>query len=1263
MKNQRMKFEHKIRPMKLIAVMAMLAIVSCLCAVLVSATNENAPVVEIDASTGVVWDNVADAWVKTYDGDREIDCTNGTVKVVVGAVKYNAVSATFSGKNAGEQTLTVVWDETPDITTDANKVMVLPARIDPVELTWSGIGTGEVRYNPIESLYSGVAVTLPTDLALEGNIVAGDVLTIGAAEAVSFESVEITQAAGGPVKTFTKVAVSGEAIQNYKIPVLPVEVTVTPIKITNVVWEGADTLVYGEVDANGVPKALLMSAVAQYVPAGETEPVEVQLKVMVRTGEEGNYKYYTLAEAYELGIYGNVYKGKTEQVYTLEAQTPDRNLYDLEGTERLSKSVTIQKAVYEISMSDATYLGEADLSDPTNIKPMKYQLLVNGAGIPESVLKAIKYTYYDANGKEIPAKDTVNGISTPGIYTVKATLPSLVGENDVENYEFKVTGELSATLTVKKNFLAVGTNDQPYQMIIIGQNGLSDAIKAEFSIPESLDRDVIYGYHVHKEYTIRVIGGNGEAFKLIIPVFSDLLSDPNCDPLKVEDLYICDGVGNMAPASEKYTVTLEDGYYIIEGFDAEAAVTFVIAPVYTAPFWVTAPGIALIIFLVLLALLLLFVIGLKLRQIERSATNMVLTIDTEGDVPEFEPVVIEDKIDDPEACLAESIDDMAEALRADVAPTETEEETEVDASEAVAESLAEMTAEAEAIDLAALAAQDPDVIAATELADAMAAEKAEGLMDQVDAAEANYDVSDEVSTAVAAAMAENFNESADATDAIVLLADEDEEISPEAFREIIDSIVADAMTNTMILPDGIFSEETVEETAEEAVEETVEEAVEETVEEVVEETVEESVEETAEEAVEEVAEETEEADASVCAIVADSVAEAFEVVTVDGVVPEAVEGTTMDSITAAVNNAAQTYVPEDWSEEMTDEVKVAVVEELAARLLKDNGPDDGEELAEEPVEESAEEPVEETAEEAPVEEAPVEEAPVEETPAEEAPAEEAVVENAEAAPESDEDDEDENEGEEEEEDSSFAGFGSMPLEFIDVMVEAERYNEMLAQESAGEVQLVTRYRRSFRSRLAQSVGGVQDYYNVIKNLLLSYKGIKNRVSWNYESFNLGRAQVAKFNAKTRTLYLYMALDPEALAETKYTFKDMSSKKKYAGVPVLMKIKGDRKFKHALEMITMLCEEKLQLPKKKNFEEADYKLTYMTTEQLVEAGLIKKLVAAIPMSVINGEAPVEETPAVETPVEETPVEETPVEETPVEEIAADAKVTDEEPTNA
>ena len=224
----------------------------------------------------------------------------------------------------------------------------------------------------------------------------------------------------------------------------------------------------------------------------------------------------------------------------------------------------------------------------------------------------------------------------------------------------------------------------------------------------------------------------------------------------------------------------------------------------------------------------------------------------------------------------------------------------------------------------------------------------------------------------------------------------------------------------------------------------------------------------------------------------------------------------------------------------------------------------------------------------------------------------------------------------------------MPLDYIDAMAEAERYAEMLEQESRGEVQLVTRYRRSYLSRLAQSQGSIQDYYNAIKNLLLSYKGVKSRISWNFESFNVGRTPLAKFNAKTRTLYVYVALSPEELVDTKYNFADMSEKKKYAAVPVLLKVKGDRKFKHALELITMLCEEKLQLPKKKNFTEEDYRMPFKTTEELVNEGTIKMLVAAIPLITPVEEAPTEEVPVEETPVEEAPVAEEVVEEAPVEE---------------
>lgn len=243
-------------------------------------------------------------------------------------------------------------------------------------------------------------------------------------------------------------------------------------------------------------------------------------------------------------------------------------------------------------------------------------------------------------------------------------------------------------------------------------------------------------------------------------------------------------------------------------------------------------------------------------------------------------------------------------------------------------------------------------------------------------------------------------------------------------------------------------------------------------------------------------------------------------------------------------------------------------------------------------------------------------------------------------------DDDNDNDDDDDDDNGFAGFSMAGLSFIDIKAEPEKYQELLAQEQNGEVQLVYRYRRSYLSRMIQSQGNVQDYYTILKNALLSYKGVKARTSWNYEAFNRGRVHVAKLNAKTKTLYLYLALDPEELQDTKYGIIDVSSKKKYASVPVLMKIKGDRKFKYALELIEKLCAEQLQLPALANAEEIDYRAAYQSTEDLVEAGLVKKLVAAIPLN-----------PPTEEPAEEAVAEET------APEAAAEENITFVEPTDA
>ena len=275
-------------------------------------------------------------------------------------------------------------------------------------------------------------------------------------------------------------------------------------------------------------------------------------------------------------------------------------------------------------------------------------------------------------------------------------------------------------------------------------------------------------------------------------------------------------------------------------------------------------------------------------------------------------------------------------------------------------------------------------------------------------------------------------------------------------------------------------------------------------------------------------------------------------------------------------------------------------------------------VAEEPVEEAAEETVpEEPAKEAveeTVPEEPAEEA-VEETVAEE-PAEEAVegpaVESMATVATVAETAEETTVAAEDDEAPAFSDGGN--LEYIDVKDEPEAYAALLAQAEAGEIRLVTRYRQSYESRLVLSKDPIQDYYSGIKNALLSYKGVKSRISWANETFRQGRNHIAKIIVKTSSLYIYLALDPEQLAGTKYesAVTILSGRKKFETVPVLLKIKGERKYKYALEMIAMVCGDKLALPPNKKFMETDYKRPVQSLDEMVESGLVRKLVAAAPL---------------------------------------------------
>ena len=321
--------------------------------------------------------------------------------------------------------------------------------------------------------------------------------------------------------------------------------------------------------------------------------------------------------------------------------------------------------------------------------------------------------------------------------------------------------------------------------------------------------------------------------------------------------------------------------------------------------------------------------------------------------------------------------------------------------------------------------------------------------------------------------------------------------------------------------------------------------------------------------------------------------------------PEASEPETEDYAAETASPAEEpieeeTPAEEPIAEEPTEE-EAPIEEPIAEEPTEEEAPIE-EPIAEEPV---AEDYAVETM--APAEEPVAKEAPAEEPIAEEAVSEEAVTEPVAAEPVAEESESDAEESED-----------TLPeeveaLEFIDVMEEPERYREMQEREELGQVRLVARYRRSFESRLIQSKESLQTYYNGIKNTFFRYKGVKGRVSWSMESFNQGRNHVGKVDMKRSTLYLYLALNPAELGETKYEVLDVSDKKKFATVPALIKIRGERKYKYALELIDKLCGEQMTLPPNKKFEETDYRRAYQSLEELVESGLIRMQVAEIPVT--------------------------------------------------
>ena len=173
---------------------------------------------------------------------------------------------------------------------------------------------------------------------------------------------------------------------------------------------------------------------------------------------------------------------------------------------------------------------------------------------------------------------------------------------------------------------------------------------------------------------------------------------------------------------------------------------------------------------------------------------------------------------------------------------------------------------------------------------------------------------------------------------------------------------------------------------------------------------------------------------------------------------------------------------------------------------------------------------------------------------------------------------------------------------LETKVDSEGDEIVTTKDSSGNIFQI-RYVKSFTAKLSQSEDIVKDYYTILKNYALSYKDANSRISWNFDSINVGRDQALKFVIRGKTLCLYYALNADDYADSKYKVEKVESKK-YSDVPCLFRIKNDRRCELAKELID-------EVMKKLNVEQGevpseDYHLPFEDTKVLLEKGLIKEV---------------------------------------------------------
>lgn len=144
--------------------------------------------------------------------------------------------------------------------------------------------------------------------------------------------------------------------------------------------------------------------------------------------------------------------------------------------------------------------------------------------------------------------------------------------------------------------------------------------------------------------------------------------------------------------------------------------------------------------------------------------------------------------------------------------------------------------------------------------------------------------------------------------------------------------------------------------------------------------------------------------------------------------------------------------------------------------------------------------------------------------------------------------------------------------------------------------------RSFIAKVSMIDDDAKRYYSDIKNFVLSFAGTRTRLSWQYESFYKTKALIARMAVRGKSLWIYLPIDIEDIPQGINCVE--VNDKKYKGLKSGLYIQGDRTFKQAKRLITMVCESLGLSQVERDY--IDYIPPVMSEDEMLEKNLIRKI---------------------------------------------------------